>query len=74
MENYRRVRQPRTDLPPIAPDELLVTAISNPVEMAGKGVSMLEEEHPAITLKAMGQAIGKAVSVGGCLGGGPRRW
>ncbi|KAL6766819.1 RPP25 [Auxenochlorella protothecoides x Auxenochlorella symbiontica] len=63
MENYRRVRQPRTDLPPIAPDELLVTAISNPVEVAGKGVSMLEEEHPAITLKAMGQAIGKAVSV-----------
>lgn len=64
MENYRRVRNRASESVEADPSDVLVTSLGNPVLLAREVKAKLEAADATITLKAMGQAIGKAVSVG----------
>ena len=64
MENYRRVRQPRSEPVEADPSQVLVASLGNPVRLAREVKAKLEAADAKITVTAMGQAVGKAVAVG----------
>lgn len=64
MENYVRVLNKR-ELEPCAPNELRITSPGRVRMYVASGVELLSTDQSHIVIKAMGQAISKAVAIGG---------